>query len=215
FEKKFMKRVIPFYTFARKNLPLQIETAINTPAKVSAPMRFLTQASEATDSYIPEYVASGVAIPYGETPEGERQFITSLGLPFEEAFSRFKFRNNAPDVSGTLMSFGSTLHPIIKGPLEQWVAGKQFYSGRDLSDLRAPTAVQAINPLDDEYDQPLAQFLSNTPLTRFITTADRMADPRKSALEKLINLASGVRISTIDTDKYRAIDARENLERIL
>lgn len=214
FEKKVMKRIVPFYTFMRKNLPLQVNTAATDPVKLSAPIRFLTKASEATDAYLPEYVASGVAIPYGETPDGEKQFVTSLGLPFEEAFSRFKFRNNAPDILGTSMAFASGMNPLIKGPLEQ-LSGKQFYSGRDLADLRAPTAAQVVNPFDPEYDQPVAQFLSNTPLTRFITTADRAIDPRKSALEKLLNLATGVRVSSIDTDKYRAIDARENLERIL
>ena len=57
--------------------------------------------------------------------------------------------------------------------------------------------------------------MSNSPFTRFFTSLDKLTDPRKSAIQKLINLGTGVRVTDADLDKSQAIDSRRALEAIL
>lgn len=212
FEKKVGRRLIPFYTFARKNLPYQIESLIRQPANVGIPLSVVDAANQG--SYIPEYMQGGVAIKMGDEQNGTQRFLSSLGLPFEEAFGRIKMNGGLPDVSKTALSYMGTLNPLLKGPMEQ-IFDRQFHTGRQLSDLR-PTGVGSLfGALDEDSAQPLAQFLANTPATRVISTIDKLIDERKGAVPKAMNLLSGFKIADVNMDKMRAIDAREVLTDLL
>ena len=57
--------------------------------------------------------------------------------------------------------------------------------------------------------------MANSPLTRFVSSADKLLDPRKSLAQKAANLATGVKVTDVDVDKQRAIDTRNALEQIL
>jgi hypothetical protein len=212
FEKNVMRRAVPFYTFARKNLPLQVQTALTRPAVVSSPFK-LNQSDP--NEYVPDYLRSGFVAPLGKEVDGERRFISSLGLPQEEAFKELKLWNGVPDLRGTAMSFAGNLNPYIKGALEQ-MTGKQFYTGRDLSDLHPTRTASAIGSLfNDDNPQLLTQIIANTPLTRFATSLDKMTDPRKPLWAKAANLASGVRVSDVNVAHSRFIEQREALKRML
>ncbi len=52
-EKEKLKRIIPFYTFMRKNLPLQLETLVKNPMRVALPEKI----SEAASQPLPEDAA--------------------------------------------------------------------------------------------------------------------------------------------------------------
>ena len=88
-EKKYLRdRAFFFYTFARKNLPLQIQALAEQPAK-QAVLAHLAGGSPVMQkealSY-PEYWQERLVIP---TPfrnkEGVRQHVVGTGLPLEEA----------------------------------------------------------------------------------------------------------------------------------
>lgn len=173
------------------------------------------QQNEEDKGYVPKYLSSGVSIPTGPEVDGKRQYISKLGLPAEEAFERFHFNNGIPDVPATVLDFAGNLNPLIKGPLEQ-IFDKQFHTQRALSDLRAPAAASAIGRLfGDDNPQVLSQIISNSPLTRFATSADKLIDNRKGILPKLANLFTGVRVTDVDTERSRAIELRNVLEGIL
>jgi hypothetical protein len=214
FEKNVMRRVVPFYTYARKNLPLQIETALHTPAWTQAQIKPFNQPDQER-GYVPDYLQSGVAVPVGPEANGTRRYISKLGLPVEEAFERLHFQNGLPDIRKTALDFMGQLNPVLKGPLEQ-LFDTQFHTQRKLSDLHAPAAASAIGRLfNDDNPQLLSQALANSPLTRFVTSADKLLDNRKDWLTKAVNLGTGVRVTDVDTDKQRAIDTRNALEEIL
>jgi hypothetical protein len=214
FEKNVMRKVVPFYTYARKNLPLQVENAIHNPLLVQAQIKPFNQ-PDTDKGYVPDYLQSGVSIPVGPEENGMRRYISKLGLPAEEAFERLHFRNGLPDLGRTAMDYMGQLNPVIKGPLEQ-LFDTQFHTQRKLSDLKAPQAASAIGRLfGDDNPQALAQFMANTPLTRFATSADKLLDDRKDWLTKAVNLGTGVRITDVNTDKQRAIDLNNAVRELM
>ncbi|SIO38181.1 hypothetical protein SAMN05444166_4247 [Singulisphaera sp. GP187] len=216
FEKNVMRRAMPFYTFARRNLPLQLDTAVHTPGVINAQYKPFRQPTPGEERpYVPAYLDSGVSIPTGPEVDGKRQFVSKLGLPAEEAFEKIHFKNGLPDVKRTALDYMGQLNPLIKAPLEQ-LFNTQFHTQRKLSDLQAPQTASAIGRLfGDDNPQLLGQIMSNSPLTRFFTSADKLTDPRKTWGQKLINLGTGVRVTDVDVDKQRAIDTRNALNEIL
>ena len=211
-ERNVIRPVVPFYTYSRFNLPAQLQTALTRPGIISAQLKPFTQDQ---GQYVPEYLRGGVALPLGPETGGQQQYLSSLGLPAEEAFGRFHFRGALPDVRQTAMDFLGMLHPIPKGALEQ-LADTQFYSGRRLSDLRAPESARAVGRLfGEENPQLLAQLMVNTPASRFITSFDKLFDPRKAWYQKALNLGTGARISDVDVEKTRSIELRNRLEEML
>lgn len=214
-EKNVMRRIVPFYTFARKNLPLQAETALTRPGILQAQYKPFHQEEPGQQGYVPQYLQSGVTIPTGPEQDGRRQYISKLGLPAEEAFERLHFKNGLPDLQSTALDYLGQLNPLIKAPLEQ-LFDTQFHTQRRLSDLKATGAAGALGRMfGDENPQLLGQIMSNSPFTRFFTTADKLLDDRKSLPAKLANLLTGVRVTDVDTSKQRAIDLRNALEGIM
>jgi hypothetical protein len=166
--------------------------------------------------FVPRHLASGAAIPIGgESPEGNQEFLSQLGLPIEEFADRFKFDQGAPDLRNTAGAFAGAMNPILKGPLE-WLFNHQLYSGRKLSDLRPQGVTGTIGELLGEDSQNIfAQGLANSPLTRIASTIDKIADPRKAWWGKMLNLGTGLRVTDVDMPKMRAIETRRALEELL
>lgn len=219
FERKVMRRVVPFYTFASRNLPLQLDTLVHRPGVVAPQLRL---AAGRPGEFVPSYLAPGVAIPTGPEENGQQQFISQLGIPVEEAFERFKVQPGDPmgTARNVALAYMAGMNPLLKAPLEQ-LFNTQFYTGRKLSDLRPQGTVGTISSwLDPDQqhrglEQFAAQALANTPATRFLTMADKLADPRKQAWAKALNLLTGVRVSDVDMEKSRAIEMRKMLEGLL
>jgi hypothetical protein len=97
------------------------------------------------------------------------------------------------------------MNPLIKGPLEL-ATGKQFFTGRDLADLSSH-GLTGMTPVD--------QAITNSPLGRFFTTGRTLMDERKDAGAKALNLLTGARISDVDMEKQRDIEARRLIEEML
>ena len=89
------------------------------------------------------------------------------------------------------------VNPLLKAPVE-FATNKQFFSGRDLSDLYSQTG----NRIADS-------VIANSPFARVATTFRTLTDERKGAMAKLVNLASGVRIQDIDMDKAKQAAVRD------
>ncbi len=215
FEKNVMRRVVPFYTFARRNLPLQVETALSRPGVFNAQYRPFNQQSPEDKGFVPEYLRSGVALPTGPEVDGKRQYVSKLGLPGEEAFERIHFKDGLPDLKATAMDYLGQLNPLIKAPLEQ-LFDTQLHTQRRLSDLKPQGTASAIGGLfGEDNPQLLSQILANSPATRFISSADKLFDDRKGIGAKAANLLTGVRVTDVDTDKQRAVELRTKLEEMM
>lgn len=131
FERGVMKRIIPFYTWTRKNLPLQLEQIAKQPAKYTAYMKAkdnIENMSEEEGVY-PEYFDNLMSI---RLPKGVSQLIPGMGdnmayiapdLPFRDVA---EYLNPAQPTRGLEMIKSSVAVPL-KLPLEMQ-AGKKFFN---------------------------------------------------------------------------------------
>lgn len=89
FESKILKRLFPFYTWVRKNIPIQVESAINNPGRYVAPMKVLNGLSainpETPDEakFKPDYMQD---FGYFKLPEMPKKWM--------EKISGQKFKSN-------------------------------------------------------------------------------------------------------------------------
>ena len=207
FEAKVLSRVIPFYSFARGNIPYQAEQLLTHPGGAAATLAKTSQDLRQQAGFLPDYLGAGLAVPLGEeNAEGTKRFLTRLDLPPEQAFEMLHGGPNA--LSSSLMGILGQTNPLIKGPLEQ-ATGKQFFTGRDLEDLYSGTG----SPIVD-------QLIANSPASRVATTLRTLTDERKwqdplSATAIPLNLLTGAKVSDVDIAKQRTIAEREYLTEML
>lgn len=122
FEQKIMKKVFPFYTWSRKNIPYQVKQIFANPGRYSAFPKLVQESEYASkgEGPIPDYLESNMAfrIPFGTNQLYTPQFGVSDLAPFQgkdQAWDRVK----------------SMLSPQYKIPGEI-ITGKSFFTGEDI-----------------------------------------------------------------------------------
>jgi len=229
-ERDFIKRLVPFYSYTKGITPLIAKELTQNPAGIMGQsIRAVTRGSEPSpDQFTPEYLRQSAAIPVGpdlpffgvDTP-GITRFLTNLDLPHEGVLNLFTpgiGNSIASRVGDSLMKTGSNVlgqtSPYIKGPLE-WILNRQFYSGRQLSDLYSMLE-QSMGPSG----RGLEQFFVNFPGgSRVLGTIRQLTDQRISPEERaakfLFNTLTGLKFQDVDQEKTVRLAARTTLNQLL
>ncbi len=125
FEKDLMKRVIPFYTWMRKNMPLQIEQMAKQPGKYTGFLHFKEGiedfSPEIEEKYMPEWMQDSEI--FVDMPGNK---VWNPDLPFQDLASMFDIKK-----------YVSATSPLIKGFFEI-ATNKNFFTGRPIADERLP-----------------------------------------------------------------------------
>jgi hypothetical protein len=131
-----MRRLIPFYTWTRKNLGMQIGTLTTAPGRIGAEIKTLTtigsvfsgqKLNQEDQNKLPDWIKQG--INFLAKKEGEKVTIFgSFQTPFEQPFAQFQPQNLLSSIS-----------PILKIPLEQ-TSGYSFFNGKPLSEVNNAAA---------------------------------------------------------------------------
>ena len=115
FEAKIMRSIFPFYTWTRKNIPLQLEQLLTQPGKQVKIAR-LAGATEAEAEepvpreLLPPWLARRMPIRVGSGKEGRPRFLALEGtVPLADVGK----------LGRPLWAAGEMLSPILKVPLEQ------------------------------------------------------------------------------------------------
>src|SRR5690606_963105 len=87
FEKGVMRRIVPFYSFSRKALPLTGKTLLERPGGVMAQTIRASNPDDMGDGPIPEYVAETASIPLERLEDGSMRYLTGFGLAHEDPLS--------------------------------------------------------------------------------------------------------------------------------
>lgn len=195
FEKNVMRRIVPFYSWMRQNVPqIGSEIATNPGGRIANSLRTVVAAGGPQQGLLPHSVSdTGEAIPLGSDETGRNHYLTSLGLPFEDL----------TQLTSLNSMLGSTA-PYIRLPWEL-ATGRQVFNNRD---------IPATYPLP--VGGPIANSLvMNSPLSRVFSQGNVLMDPNRSLLEKAAQMLAGQRVTTIDPQVAQRTALREEAERKL
>jgi hypothetical protein len=220
FEKTFMRRLMPFYTFTRKNIEMQVNTLMTTPGRTSAQVTALTNLGDAIsgqeltpeeEAALPDWIKSGISI-LKKKEGGIAEIYGSLATPLEAPFSAIQ-PNNA---------LGS-LSPLLRVPIET-ASGYDFFRGKPISEVTNATAFvnapQAVKNLigfqevkvparDGKKGYTLYMslrpemmhvLLNLPPTSRVFTAMKQLEDQNVSDGSKTLQMLMGVKAFSFDTE---------------
>lgn len=138
FEKTVMKRIMPFYTFTRKNIEQQINTVLHAPGRTEAQLTALTTLGDAfsgqtlspkEQAMLPSWMQGGIDILARRNGQNV-EMVQSLGTPVEQPFQALQ-----PNI------LLSSVSPFIRLPVELG-SGYDFFQGKPLSDVTNAAALK-------------------------------------------------------------------------
>ena len=131
-EQQVFKRLAPFYTFTRKNLPLQLKAVTREPGKLGLISKIQTaiepEDAEEVKENLPRWIKSGhpLVLPF-RGKNGE-----AIVVPLEGILPVFDLSKLPSDES--LGAIIDMLSPVIKQPLE-FGMNRDFFRGIDIEEL--------------------------------------------------------------------------------
>lgn len=203
FEREFANRAIMWYGWTRKNIPYQFAKIASEPftGRTSTTIRYLERMRGNQDgtgeSYVPKYMREGTAARLGGTAK-EALYLRGSGLPIED-LNKFI----PGDMFRTAERFAAQLHPGLTVPIEHF-SQKELYSGR---------ARQNLEPLTD--NPTLDEAIFTPPQSRYVNEIMRITDSRKPIWARALNMATGLKLTTVDEEKWRLIDTKDALTGII
>ena len=142
FEKK-IKTIMPFYTWMRNNIPLQIERFLDDPRLYMLLMKRVPDAAKEASGMsdeewdnMPDWVKGTFPIALGKDSDTGRYRLFDTTLPYQDLASL----GGVQDMFSEVVSL---LHPMIKTPVELFL-NKNLYTGAALESYEGATAEQAI-----------------------------------------------------------------------
>ena len=214
FERNVMKRIIPFYTWMRKNIPLQLEMMIKNPrelARISDAMN--AAAGEPIDwSEQPEYIQEAGAFPLGNL-----NHYLSPNLPYSD------LSRGIPNLE-TAKNWLSAVNPIIRAPIElatntQWFNGRPIENyGGEQRDLPLAGLLRALGVETPTVSKRGAGYLADQiPLLRNLDAVTNPDNPRQ--MEKASTFLGGPGLYKKDavqtSSQYEYLKLLQDLIRLL
>lgn len=134
-ERSVMRRVVPFYTWTRKNLPLQLEMIARKPQKFNryTQLKNEVESMSEEEGVVPGFFGDNMAMRLPFTKNGGNMYYFP-DLPF----------TGLSDFADPGMVMGMT-SPFIRTPLELW-AGKQAWNDVPFTDkqIEVPPLIRGI-----------------------------------------------------------------------
>lgn len=192
FESQIMRRLIPFYSFTRKNIGLQLSTLGENPERINQVLRFFgnigENISDEEKKNLPAFIRESIGIKLEDTPEGLKQYISSFGTPIE-AFTQLLGSN-------PVLRSISQMNPILKAPIEIGI-GKDSFRQRDLKDVydakeykSAPQVIKDLLSIH-EVDKPVLKKVGGK-LVQVGSRKEYIADPVRLLIARSLFTSRGV-----------------------
>lgn len=199
---------------SRGTLPTILSDLVNKPSNITLPMRAVTGGRQPGE-FVPEWIGEGAALPLGQNEDGTQRYVSSFGLPIEdESFKILGSLLNRDPQRALEQTMGASF-PWLKFPLE-FTFGKQLFSGRPIEDLKPYNWAGLGGTLNEKQARILTEIVSQTPASRFGSTASRMMDERKSSDDQLLSMLTGAKLTDVDAQRaYNAAITREIATQLL
>ena len=189
FERNTMKRLMPFYTWTRKNLPLQLESIINQPKKylpIAAALRNQDPKDLLTLKYAQPSIYDRLPIQFQKTADS----ITYIPL---EGLLPGGDLAKIPRIQET---FFELLNPYLKVPLELQF-NKSLFKQSEIE--KYPKATQEL--LKQDVPAKLKYVITTIlPYARIVNTVDNLIQK-----EKLQKLGKSVKYTQAETTLYHTL----------
>ena len=125
FEQNVLKKIIPFYTFTKKNLAFQMRNLFDNPKQYKRFIRVVDSMwGDTEESDRASYYRDGLAIPTTENEDGSRN-VLNLNVPFGDLIET---------IQDPLSSVVSSTAPLIRAPFEL-ANNINTFTGREISEF--------------------------------------------------------------------------------
>jgi hypothetical protein len=210
-EKTVFKRVFPFYTWTRKNLPVQLEGLLNQPAKYVLPYKLQAQIEDGVEKpdekYMSDYIKSNIPIRVAKDKNGNTRYLL-LGqwLPYASAINL---------LSQPMDMLVQQLSPLLKLPIENTTNTSLFFKNtlgeRSKIDMNKLTEFAGI-PMKTRYANLLNNIRLFSEINRFIGKQDKTAT-QDTVGTKIFRLFFG-KTATYDVNQSRYFYNKDTDEKV-
>jgi len=122
-EKAFFRRVIPFWTFFRRNVPLQVQTLLTDPGKIAIQSKLLQERINEKDR-LAMYDVNGTWVRLNRKGD-ELKVLTGIDLPFTQLNYLDVLAGSGPRTR----ELAAMISPLWRAPFEG-LTGGDVYTGR-------------------------------------------------------------------------------------
>ena len=177
-ERQYFKRIMPFYTWLRKNIPLQLEQMVKQPGKYTGILHgqegALQMTPELEQKYLPDWLKEEVYFPY---PKGEKRIsLFRPDLPFQDLATMLNLNRALSSATPALRS------------LFEYSLNKDIFTGKPL----APEDL----PEDKLKREKLKKVIMNN--IRASWEWKRISSDEKTFFEKFLDSVLGIRSYVFD-----------------
>ena len=234
-EKNVFKRIIPFYSFTRKNLEFHAKNYAKRPGKYTAFNKLLNTVREIGGGdmsdedweAMPDWMKEGAMVGLG-SKDGMAKVITGFGLPTENIEQTLG--GNEGIIKGGAKNLASMMAPMLKVPMEA-VTGKSLFTGRDIDqetyggryaqypelikkilgyNKRERTSKEGKKYSKETVDPIRSYILANTPVLSGLSTQyKRGVEASGGDSANILNLLSGLRVYERNIDSEKEARKRE------
>lgn len=239
FEREILRRAMPFITFRRKNIPLQLKALAENPGRQAVVAKFFAtpgdQAQIERDMRnLPDFVTNGLARKVGTDKNGRPVYLWSTNAPIED-LNYVLPRTRASESVGAEQSRNwlTMLNPFVKFLVEE-ASGKDLFLDRPLKDVnqiysaygqqieKMPEPVKDWLGFRREYtrkgdvryemDPQKFHLLRSFFLSRLYSTGGKLMDPTKDPVTRALNTFTGMRIGSVDYETQVYPKLRQNAD---
>jgi hypothetical protein len=233
FESQIMRRIIPFYSFTRKNIELQLRTLGENPQRINQIMKFFSNMgeplSEEEKKNLPAFIRESIGVKLQDSPEGLKRYISSFGTPIEAFTSLFG--------SNPILRAISMANPLLKVPTEIGI-GKDSFRQLDLKDVynakeysNAPQIVKDLLEIKEVKKpvyktvngkskivgekvayvaDPVKLLIARSLFTsRGVTYLDQVFGDDMEGFAKLLKVTSGIKPQEVDIESQKFFNERD------
>jgi hypothetical protein len=234
FEKNVAKRAVPFYSFQSRMIPLVMQTLVDRPGGLMAQSMKASTAGRDPADIAPADVASQAAIPLNPLEDGTKRYATGFGM-LPEVAAPYMTAIPGVGMGNAIQEAMSATSPLLKYPMEL-ATGQTFFqksptgAGRELTDLdptigrtlsnarELMTGERGTDPVmwaggNRTATMAAEHALANTPLTKYLSTARTLTDPRKWEGKSLAGLPDAL-TNTVSPARITAVSPQRQ-ERLL
>jgi hypothetical protein len=194
-KNRTLRDIIPFAAFASGSVRQQSKFLAKNPAMAVG----LSQVMQDRGDPVYPWMEGKTNIPIGSDEQGEDQYITGLGLPFEAL-------NMVPNLSDDLGNFGRDVqknlvgssHPLLKSAFAA-VSGEDPYFETPYGSYDKIPGIGSAGDVGRAYNKLAGTGLIQ-PIDSILRLLGDATDERHGVAERLADTLTGINIASVDPD---------------